>query len=83
MDDSKLVDMHAHTNYSDGDFSPEELIRLTINKRIYGNQDFNSNDIYKIAENTTKEDELFGYVDIHSYLKQANKIIFLNKKVSI
>lgn len=30
----KLIDMHTHTNYSDGDLSPQELIRLAINKRI-------------------------------------------------
>lgn len=30
----KLIDMHMHTNYSDGDLSPEELIRLAIDKRI-------------------------------------------------
>lgn len=30
----KIIDMHTHTNYSDGDLSPQELIRLAINKRI-------------------------------------------------
>ena len=30
----KIIDMHAHTNYSDGDLSPEKLIRLAIDKRI-------------------------------------------------
>ena len=30
----KLIDMHTHTNYSDGDLSPQDLIRLAINKRI-------------------------------------------------
>ena len=30
----KLIDMHTHTNYSDGDLSPQELIKLAINKRI-------------------------------------------------
>ena len=30
----KIIDMHAHTNYSDGDLSPQELIRLAIDKRI-------------------------------------------------
>lgn len=42
-------------------------------KEYYNNQDFNSNDIYEIAENTTKEDELFDYVGIPSYLKTNNK----------
>ena len=30
----KLIDMHTHTNYSDGDLSPEELIKLSISKNI-------------------------------------------------
>lgn len=30
----KTIDMHTHTNYSDGDLSPEKLIRLAIDKRI-------------------------------------------------
>lgn len=30
----KLIDMHTHTNYSDGDLSPQELIKLAIDKGI-------------------------------------------------
>lgn len=30
----KLIDLHTHTNYSDGDLSPDELINLAIEKRI-------------------------------------------------
>ena len=30
----KIIDLHTHTNYSDGDLSPSELIRLAIQKRI-------------------------------------------------
>lgn len=30
----KVIDMHTHTNYSDGDLSPEELIRMAIDKRV-------------------------------------------------
>lgn len=30
----KIIDMHTHTNYSDGDLSPQELIRLAIDKGI-------------------------------------------------
>ena len=30
----KIIDMHTHTNYSDGDLTPQELIRLAIDKRI-------------------------------------------------
>ena len=30
----KIIDMHTHTNYSDGDLSPQELIRLAIKKGV-------------------------------------------------
>lgn len=30
----KLIDMHTHTNYSDGELSPHDLIKLAINKNI-------------------------------------------------
>lgn len=30
----KLIDMHTHTSYSDGELSPNELIDLAINKNI-------------------------------------------------
>ena len=30
----KIIDMHTHTNYSDGDLSPQDLIRLAIEKGI-------------------------------------------------
>lgn len=30
----KIIDMHTHTNYSDGDLSPEKLIRLAIDKKV-------------------------------------------------
>lgn len=30
----KVIDMHTHTSYSDGDLSPQDLIGLAIDKRI-------------------------------------------------
>lgn len=30
----KLIDMHTHTNYSDGELSPDELIKLAIERNI-------------------------------------------------
>ena len=30
----KIIDMHTHTNYSDGDLSPQELITLAIKKGV-------------------------------------------------
>jgi len=48
---------------------PTKEATTTEIKEYYDNQDFNSNDIYEIAENTTKEDELFNYAEIPCYLK--------------
>ena len=33
-DNEKLIDLHTHTNYSDGELSPMELIKLAIEKNI-------------------------------------------------
>ena len=38
-------------------------------KEYYDNKDFDSNDVYDISNDTTKEDELFGYANIPSYYK--------------
>ena len=38
-------------------------------KEYYDNKDFDSNDVYDISKGTTKEDELFNYADVPSYLK--------------
>lgn len=48
---------------------PTKEATTTEIKEYYDNQDFNSNDIYEIAENTTKEDELFDYTGVSEYLK--------------
>lgn len=53
---------------------PTKEATTTEIKEYYDNQDFNSNDIYEIAENTSKEDELFDYADIPNYLKNNNEI---------
>lgn len=53
---------------------PTKDATTTEIKEYYDNQDFNSNDIYEIAKNTTKEDELFDYAEIPSYLKNNNEI---------
>lgn len=52
---------------------PTKEATTTEIKDYYDNQDFNSNDIYEIAENTSKEDELFDYVNMPSYLKSYGK----------
>lgn len=40
---------------------------VTEIKEYFDNGDFNKNDIYNIARDTTKEDELFEYADIDKY----------------
>ncbi len=42
-------------------------------KEYYDNQDFNSDDVYDISKGTIKENELFDYADIPSYLKTSKK----------
>ena len=42
-------------------------------KDYYDNKDFDSNDVYDISKGTTKEDELFDYAEVPSYLKTSKK----------
>ena len=42
-------------------------------KNYYDNKNFRSKDVYDISKGTTKEDELFDYAKIPSYLKSDNK----------
>jgi len=42
-------------------------------KDYYDNKDFDSNDVYDISKGTTKEDELFDYASVPSYLKISKK----------
>lgn len=47
-------------------------------KDYYDNQDFNTNDVYDISKGTAKEDELFDYANVPSYLK-TNKESYKDK----
>lgn len=42
-------------------------------KYYYNNKDFDTNDVYDISKGTTKEDELFDYANVPSYLKTSKK----------
>lgn len=42
-------------------------------KNYYDNNDFESKDIYDISKGTSKEDELFDYAGVPSYLKSSKK----------
>ena len=42
-------------------------------KDYYDNKDFDSDDVYDISKGTTKEDELFDYAEIPSYMKSSKK----------
>lgn len=53
----KVVDMHAHTNYSDGDLSPQELIKLAIEKNI-GTIAITDHDTLMGIKNVDKRDSL-------------------------
>ena len=43
-------------------------------KSYYNREDFSSNDVYEISKETTKEDELFDYAGVPSYLKTSKKV---------
>jgi len=47
-------------------------------KEYFDNKDFETNDVYDISKGTTKEDELFDYAGVPSYLK-ANKKSYKDK----
>lgn len=53
----KLIDMHAHTNYSDGELSPNELIRLAIEKNI-GTLAITDHDTIEGIKNVDKTSDL-------------------------
>ena len=42
-------------------------------KDYYDNNDFSMEDIVKISKGTSKEEELFDYVDVPNYLKTTEK----------
>lgn len=42
-------------------------------KDYFDNQDFDTNDVYDISKETTKEDDLFDYAGVPSYLKSSKK----------
>lgn len=52
---------------------PTKQATTTEIKDYYDNKDFDSNDVYNISKGTTKEDELFDYVGVSSYLKTNKK----------
>ncbi len=47
----------------------------------YNNKDFNFDDVYDISKGTDKEDELFDYANIPSYMKSSIKLY--NEKIRI
>ena len=48
-------------------------------KDYYNNKDFNKKDIYDIAKNTTKENELFDYADIDKFYTKENGFSYLER----
>jgi len=59
---------------------PTKEATTTEIKDYFDNNDFNSNDVYDISKGTIKEDELFDYANIPSYLKTDNKSYENNDK---
>lgn len=57
---------------------PTKEATVTEIKDYFDNNDFDMNDVIEISKGTTKEDELFDYAGIPSYLKTSKK--FYNDK---
>ena len=55
------------------DNEPTKEATTTEIKDYFNNNDFDMNDVVKISRGTTKEDELFDYVEAPSYLKTSKK----------
>ena len=55
-----------------GNEPTKEAITTEI-KDYSDNNDFDMNDVVKISRGTTKEDELFDYAKVPSYLKSSKK----------
>ena len=55
----------------------EKIKEATTNeiKDYFDNKDFETNDVYDISNGTTKEDELFDYAGVPSYLKTSKKTL--------
>lgn len=58
--EEKVIDMHTHTNYSDGELSPQELIRLAIDKNIGTLAITDHNTIAGIKSLNKEDDLIFG-----------------------
>ncbi len=52
---------------------PTKEVTVSEIKDFYDNQDFDSKDVYNISKGTIKEDELFDYAKVPSYLKTSKK----------
>ena len=52
---------------------PTKEATTTEIKDYFDNNDFDMNDVVKISKGTTKEDELFDYAEVPSYLKTNKK----------
>lgn len=55
--EEKLIDMHTHTNYSDGELSPEKLVKLAIARNI-GTLAITDHDTISGIKMVNKEDSL-------------------------
>ncbi len=55
--DDKLIDMHTHTNYSDGELAPQELIKLAIDKNI-GTLAITDHDTIEGIKTVNKQDKI-------------------------
>lgn len=56
-ENKKLIDLHSHTTYSDGNLTPDELIKLAIKNNV-GTLAITDHDSIKAFDNITLKEEL-------------------------
>ena len=71
--DSQIVDLHIHTNYSDGFFSPEEIVKLCSQRNVarFSITDHNSIGGYLANDELLKNPHLIPGVELSAQYRQS------------
>ena len=75
MNNSKLIDLHTHTCFSDGDHTPEEVIKMAINNNVgmIAITDHNTtNGLKTIDKSLYKKDiDIINGIELSAYSKEG------------
>lgn len=71
---SKLIDMHVHTNYSDGELSPDEVVNLAIKNNV-GTMAITDHDTIEGIKSVNKSDysgiEIINGIELSANVKKG------------